>query len=79
METQYYGDYIMETILWRPNTVSIIETKLWRPNFGYLILWKLYYRNLIMETIYIVETQYCGDLIQRPYVIKYIDSILSNI
>ena len=38
METQYYGDYIMETILWRPN-------------FGDLILWKLYYRNLIMETI----------------------------
>ena len=37
---------IMETILWRPNTVSIIETT----------LWKLYYRNLIMETIYIVET-----------------------
>ena len=56
METQYYGDYIMKTILWRPNTVSIIETKLWRPNFGDLILWKLYYRNLIMETIYIVET-----------------------
>ena len=50
METQYYGDYIMETILWRPNTVSIIEIKLWRPNFGDLILWKLYYRNLIMET-----------------------------
>ena len=43
MGTQYYGDYIMETILWRPNTVSIIETKLWRPNFGDLILWKLYY------------------------------------
>ena len=30
METQCYGDYIMETILWRPNTVSIIETKLYR-------------------------------------------------
>ena len=43
METQYYGDYIMETILWRPD-------------FGDLILWKLYYRYLIMETIYIVET-----------------------
>ena len=56
METQYYGDYIMETILWRPNNVSIIETKLWRPNFGDLILWKLYYRNLIIETIYIMET-----------------------
>ena len=56
METQYYGDYIMENILWRLNTVSIIETTLWRPNFGDLILWKLYYRNLIMETIYIVET-----------------------
>ena len=38
METQYYGNYIMKTILWRPNTVSIIETKLWRPNFGDLIL-----------------------------------------
>ena len=56
METQYYRNYSMETILWRPNTVSIIETKLYRPNFGDLILWKLYYRNLIMETIYIMET-----------------------
>ena len=28
IETQYYGDYIMKTILWRPNTVSVIETKL---------------------------------------------------
>ena len=28
METQYYGDYIMKTILWRSNTVSIIESKL---------------------------------------------------
>ena len=37
METQYYGDYIIETILWRPNTLSIIETTLWRPNFGDLI------------------------------------------
>ena len=42
---------IIETTLWRPNTVSIIETTLWRPNFGVLILWKLYYRNLIMEII----------------------------
>ena len=43
MEIPYYEDYIMKTILWRPN-------------FGDLILWKLYYRNLIMETKYIVET-----------------------
>ena len=41
----YYGDLI-----------SIIETTLWRPNFEDLILWKLYYRNLIMETVYIMET-----------------------
>ena len=34
METQYYGDYIKKTILWRLNTVSIIETKLWRPNIA---------------------------------------------
>ena len=38
METQYYGDYIMETILWRPNIVSIIETKLWKPNIMETIL-----------------------------------------
>ena len=55
METQYYGGYIMKTIFWKPNAVSIIETKLWRPNFGDL-LWKLYYRNLIIKTIYIMET-----------------------
>ena len=52
METKYYVDYIMRTILWKPNTVSIIETKSWRLNFGDLILWKLYYRNLVMETMY---------------------------
>ena len=55
----------MGTILWRPyygDLIFIIETTLWRPNFGDLILWKLYYRNLIMETIdygdliYIMET-----------------------
>ena len=45
MGTQYYGDYIMETIL--------------VPNFGELILWKLYYRNLIVEII-----EY-GDLIME--------------
>ena len=61
MERQYYGHYITGTILWRPyygDLISIIETTLWRPNFGDLILWKLYYRNLIMETIYtyIMET-----------------------
>ena len=54
----YYGDLIsiIDTTLWRPNfgdLISIIDTTLWRPNFGDLILWKLYYRNLIMETIYI--------------------------
>ena len=38
METQYYGDNIMETILWRPNTVSIIETKLEKPNIMETIL-----------------------------------------
>ena len=38
METQYYGDYIIKTILWKPNTVSIIETKLWRPNIMKTIL-----------------------------------------
>ena len=48
----------MGTILYRPyyeDLISIIETTLWRPNFGDLILWKLYYRNLIMETIYIYK------------------------
>ena len=43
----------MQTILWRPyyeDLISIVETKLWTPNFGDLILWKLYYKNLIMET-----------------------------
>ena len=53
----------MKTILWRPNTVSIIETKLWRPNFGDLKLWRLYYRNIIIETI-----DY-EDLMQRPHII----------
>ena len=66
METLYYGDLI-----------SIIETTLWRPNFGDLILWKLYYRYLIMETI-----DY-GYLIQRPslyYQIyrQYRDSVLGH-
>ena len=54
----------MGTILWRPyygDLISIIETTLRRPNFGDLILWKLYYRKLIMETIYI----YHGDLIME--------------
>ena len=48
MKTQYYifGLYYGDLI-------SIIETTLSRPNFRDLILWKLYYRNLIMETIYI--------------------------
>ena len=63
METQYYEDYIMETILWRPNTVYIIETTLWRPKFGDLILRKLYYRNLIMETIDTSWRPNYGDLI----------------
>ena len=52
MKTQYYLD-----ILWRPyygDLISIIETTLWRPNFGDLILWKLCYKNLIVEiTVYI--------------------------
>ena len=42
----------MGTILWRPyygDLISIIDITLRRPNFGDLILWKLYYRNLIME------------------------------
>ena len=54
----------VDPILWRPyygDLISIIETTLWRPIFGDLILWKLYYRNLIMETIYIYI--YYGDLI----------------
>ena len=38
METQYYGDYVMETMIWRPNAVSIIETTLWRPNIMETIL-----------------------------------------
>ena len=44
----------MGTILWRPyygDLISIIETTLRRLNFLDLILWKLYYRNLIIETI----------------------------
>ena len=64
-----YGD----PILWRP--ISIIETTLWRPNFEDLISWKLYYRNLIMGTIYISWRPNYGDLILRPYIINYIDSI----
>ena len=75
----------MGTILWRPyygDQISIIETTLWRRNFGDLILWKLYYKNLIMETIYIyiyhgdliMETYYYGDL-YIIYIFDHIESI----
>ena len=53
---------IMGTILWRPfygDLISIIETTLWRPNFGDLILWKLYYRNLIMENLVYIYIYCC--------------------
>ena len=46
METQYYGDYIMETVSWRPNYGDLI---LWRPN-----IMETYYRDLILY-IYIFD------------------------
>ena len=41
METQDYRDYIMETILWKPNIYYcdyIMETLFWRPNIMETIL-----------------------------------------
>ena len=45
----------MGTILWRPNTVSIIENTLWRPNLGAVCLKN---ENTIIE-MYLCKLQPC--------------------